>query len=601
MSNTLQYILTLNGNQFNAGFRTAQAGVGRFVSSSKSQVAELTRSFNGFYQQLNGFSAASRLASGYLGFQGLRSSLSDMAALEKAMLSVKANIMSGTGSAQELQQQLKEVRATARELSSATMFSDADSVNMVNNLLKSGVSLKDVKGQNGAAFATAALAQLGEIAPETAASQIGSLGNAFSFQSPKQYRELADQIIRVDDASAMKSSDILYNSQLVSASAAQLKIDPKRMVAALGYLDPLGNMAGTSLNRFLEGLAGTTKGKRKALKASGMDFWQKNADGTETLKDFGTVLETVRNKFRSMKSDRERMALGHQLFGEEGGRAAAFFASKDTSFNDFEQKIAKSAGATDKLKVSMEGFSASFSRLKNTLFSKVEQTANFPVVTKGVNAVTAGIEGGHLTEMLVGIAGIGIAGRLGWKAWKNRGQGTGADGLPGLPGGAQPVFVTNWPGVPNSGMPNAGEPGGGAASGKAGKFSRFGSGIKGSLKFGAPVALAMGALDAYDTYGNNQLTADQKKQEYKRAAAGTTGSIAGAAIGGGIGALFGGFGAVPGAMIGGAIGNALGEWMVKNDAAANKKPIVVETNLHLDGQVVAKAVNEINGRQAIRQ
>ncbi len=596
MRNTLEYILTLNGSQFNTGARQAQASISRLASTGKSQIADLSRSINGLYQHLNGFSAASRLAGSYLGFQGIRATLGDMAALEKAMLSVKANIMSGASSTKELQAQLKEVRETARELSSVTMFSDADSINMVNSLLKAGVALKDIKGMNGAAFATASLAQLGDLAPETAASQIGSLGNAFSFKTPQQYKALADQIVRVDDASSMKSADILYNSQLVSASAAQLKIDPKRMVSALGYLDPLGNMAGTSLNRFLEGLAGTTRMRKKALKESGMDFWQKNADGTETLKDFGDVLETVRVKFRSMKSDREKIVLGHKLFGEEGGRAAAFFAAKDTSFADFERKVEQSASAADKLKVSMEGFSAQWSRFKNTLFSRIEQTQNMPVVTKGIKAVTAGIENGHLTEMVVGVLGAGIAGRMAYKGWKNRGGG--ADGMAGLPGGAQPVFVTNWPGVPSS-MAGAAQPGAGGTSVKTGRFSRFGGGMAGSLKIGAPVALAMGALDAYDTYSNNALNAQQKKQEYKRAAAGTAGSIAGAAIGGGIGALFGGFGAVPGAMIGGAIGNAIGEWMVKNDTG--NKPIVIQNQMVIDGHVVAESVNRVNGRQAVRQ
>ncbi len=444
--------LALRG--INTGLGATRIGLNTLNTSAQAT----TRGFVGMYRALNGFSEIAKLTGGYLSAQGAMTFTSNVVALEKAMLGVKANIMSGVGSAQELTQQLNEVRKTARDLSNVTMFSDTQNVEMVNQLLKSGVKLKDVKGHDGAAYATASLAQLGGVAPETAAAQIGSLGNAFSFKSPKQYKELADQIVRVDDASSMKTSDILYNSQLVSASSAQLKIDPKRMIAALGYLDPLGNMAGTSLNRFFEGLGGTTKGKEAALKKSGMNFWQKNADGTETLKDVGAVIEIVRQKFRAMKSDREKLKLGHKLFGEEGGRAAAFFASKETSFAEFEQGVAKASSASAKMEVSMEGLGSSFDRLKNTAFAAAED--NTAGLRKGAtwatNKATDSINNGHGVALGVGVAGAAILARLAYKKLPGmvaNWAGSGANLASGVAlgktlekvAGITPVFVTNMP------------------------------------------------------------------------------------------------------------------------------------------------------------
>ena len=630
MSANLQLFLRLSadGSPLSRVLNRSAAEMKVFGRTASGAFASAASAMQRLNAQLNGFSSLTRMAMAGGGLLSMRAGINGAVELEKAMLGVKANIMSGVGSAAELTKQLQEVRATARDLSKQTIFSDADMVNITGQLLKSGVRLQDVQGKNGAAYATAALAQLGGLAPETAAAQIGSLGNAFSFKSPEQYKALADQIIRVDDASAMKSSDILYNAQLVSASAAQLKIDPKRMVAALGYLDPLGNMAGTSLNRFMEGLAGTTKHKRAALQESGLNYWQKNADGTETLKDFGEVIEMTRQKFQSLKSDKDKIRLGHLLFGEEGGRAAAFFSAKETSFAEFEAQVEKSASAADKLKVNMEGLGAQFTRLKNSTFAELEKGAPMKAGGYLVGGLADLVENGHLGQLIVGGVGALIAGRLGWKQLHSPGGVAGRAGA--ATGSAQPVFVTNWPG----GGPGA--PGGGGGRSAPGgrtdplllpqatpgkwqtRGARFGNGAKASAATGGAVAVVTGAMDVVAIRNNDELNDTQKNAQTGRVVAGTAGAAAGAAIGGGVGALFGGFGAIPGALIGGAIGQAVGEWLVKDDVAAAmgrgdeeielmrqqleamkdlcRRPVQVSIN----GREVSATVNEDNSRQARR-
>ena len=493
-----------------------------------------------------GLQTAGAVAAAVVGGGLARKGVTGSVNMEKAMLQVKANIMSGVSGPEELNSQLDEVRTTSRDISRKTVFSDADVATLVGQLLKSGVKLKDAKGPGGAAYATAALAQLGGIAPEQAAAQVGSLGNAFSFKSPAQYKALADQIIRVDDASAMKSSDILYNAQLVSASAAQLKIDPKRMVSALGYLDPLGNMAGTSLNRFLEGLAGTTKGKRAALKESGLNYWQTNSDGTETLKDFGAVIEMTRQKFRGMKSDKEKIALGHKLFGEEGGRAAAFFSSKDQSFADFEASVEKSASASDKLDVAMEGLGASFTRLSNTVMATFESVSGplrdgatamlntlekYPAFTTSIVAATAAL------SVLAGISTVKTL----------------LPGAGGAPGTAGKVVET------------------------AGKIV---NGAKPVVAAGGAAVLPLAAM-----YGVSEWAGDTSN-DGKRTEALT-----------GLSGFLRGF-------FGDPTDKSTKAYFAKRgelDGSAESKPIVIENKLVLDGKVVAESVNRINSRDASRR
>lgn len=637
MSSNLQLYLRINGDSVGLGraLQKGEAQINRFKSGTRNAFREMHQSMSGFYAQLNGFSGITRMAAQVGVALSTRQIMTGVNELERAMLVVKSNIMSGTDSAADLHKQLQMVRDTARELSGQTIFSDAQMVDLSGQLLKSGVLPGQLKG---ASFGAASLAQLGGISPEQSASSLGALGNAFSFKTSEDYRALADQISRVDDASAMNTGMLLYNAQQAGATAAALKIDPKRMFSALGYLDPLGGEAGTSLNRFLGGLAGASPHAKKALEATGMNFWQKNKDGTTTLKDLGEVIEIVRKQFKGMKSDREKKVLGHYLFGEEGERAAAFFSSKEQSFSDFEARVAKSATAAEKLKVQSEGLAASFERLKNTTFSKFDSQFA-PVrdaMTWTVNKTNAGIEGGHLPEMLLGVAGLGIAARFGYKKWKN-GKAGAAGGMD-MPGamGAQPVFVTNWPGSmlsPGEAMRQkrdgrASMPGGGIAVGETakgvGRRALLKSGAMGAFKWGAPMAALMAGYSAYGINADQELSEQQKKDEYKKLAGSTAGSVIGGVAGGAIGALFGGFGAVPGAMIGSALGSYAGDWMASPDESAvadiaaglqQNNDAIVESNtrladailnrpqlitVNLDGSTLTSVVNNNQAQFARR-
>lgn len=513
----LQLTLTGTDRDLSAALSRGERNVASFGRTTENALNQAAAAGRRLQQALGGFSTGGKLAAAAGTILTLREGVAGMVELEAAMLGVKANIMSSAGSAEDLVKQLQAVRATARDLSKQTMFSDADLVTMTGQLLKSGVKLQDIGGKNGAAFATASLAQLGGLPPEQAAAQLGSLGNAFSFKSPQQYGDLANQISRVDDASAMSTGKLLYNSQLVSASAAQLKIDPKRMISALGYLDPLGDMAGTSLNRLLEGLAGTTKGKRAALKKSGMNFWHKNADGTETMNDFGDVIETIRTKFRGMKSDRQKLQLGHQLFGEEGGRAASFFASKDTSFRDFEAQVAKSSTAAAKLEVQMTGVGAAFERLKHTVFSQFDDR-NSPLrdaAKWGINKVDAGVEAGHGGVMAAGALAAVLAAKLGLRAL----TGPGASKLASAAGalGVEKVWVMNWPReLGGSPIPGKGKFGAPTASEMAGTASKGGAALAlgvGAAMVAAPIVLGIASKYALESDTGLQGRANAKGRE----------------------------------------------------------------------------------------
>ena len=608
MNKDMQLALSLrfNGGNVSSGLnnmqrqlnRTSQAGM-RGFSRMRQQVSMLSR-------EINGFSTASRLVASAGLAISMRSAVAGVVDLEKAMLKAKSNLMSGAKDAADLNRQLMAVRQTAKDIRLNSTLSDAEGVLLQNELMKAGVKQELVFGKKGVGMATAALAQIGGMSPEVAAEAVGKVVNQFSLKSSDEIVSYIDSLVRSADASATNPMSILYNIEQAGSTAADLGVDPNKLNAVFGYLDPLGNQAGTAMNRFLKGLAGTTPAQRKAIQASGLEFWQKNQDGTTTLKDIDEVFRLVSDKFKSMPDGRERARLSQTLFGEEGARVAATASSREKSFIEFEQSVKSASGTADKLKTEMEGLGASFTRLNNTIFSNFDESFA-PVrkgMTKGVNLVQDGIENGYGTEMLVGGAGAVIAAGMAYKRMTGgKGMmGKMGDLLSGGRGGMQRVFVVNWPARMLSPTEQYRQQGQAHMDGPAGeqrntktkakprRMARFRGGIGTGLKVGAPVALGFGAYEAWEAFMNDEMSAKEKNTAYKQAAGGTAGSLVGGILGGAAGALFGGAGAVPGALIGSQIGDVVGRKISEYLSAQDEKPIHIENKIetHVDGEVVAE-------------
>ncbi len=148
--------------------------------------------------------------------------------------------------------------------------------------------------------------------------------------------------------------------------------------------------------------------------------------------------------------------------------------------------------------------------------------------------------------------------------------------------GAQPVFVTNWPGGGLSdllGRSGRGSPGTATTAGKAaggvaasasklGRFARVGNWLgKAGGRLGGALAIGTAAYQVYDT-SKNATTRQEKAQGYGGAAGTLAGGLAGAKLGAAVGALGGPIGIAIGGLLGGAIGSfagdKLGGWLGKS-------------------------------------
>ena len=81
------------------------------------------------------------------------------------------------------------------------------------------------------------------------------------------------------------------------------------------------------------------------------------------------------------------------------------------------------------------------------------------------------------------------------------------------------------------------------------------------------------------------------------AAIGSVVPVIGTAIGGVVGGLAGGF---LGDLGGEKLGKLIGDALFKAESGKQLQPITVNTQVHLDGHVIAEAVNQINGQAALR-
>jgi TP901 family phage tail tape measure protein len=516
MSNTVQLAFQMTGiSLVEAGARRVRASIdslGPSAQGVKRDFEQMERSVSRGLKALALTAYAVKQA-----LPGVKAS----GDLQEAMLRVKGNLAGGAKEAGVLARELAEVKRSAIEISANAPFSAEDVVNIENALLKAGMALPDVTGKAGAAFAATALASLTGSAPELIGDSLARIGSQFDLKGG-QYGELADWIVKVDDASATSVPELIQGLRMAGSNAQALGISAKDSITTLGALAPLGERAGSSFNNMLIGMVGVNSEQKKMLAAAKLSFFDK---GKFIGLDQATAL--LRKRFGGMKDDQQRLTVLTKIFGEEGARAANTLIGSAKGFSEIEQAAKTALGLQDKMAIWAEGFNASMKKLggttRSTLASlfdpmlatltKISNLANTVVgkigaiaeeykgVTTAVNAVGASAVvagGGYALWQLAkgGLAGSrvlkglgGLKGVLGTVT--GAASGIAAGKAVEAATGVAPVFVTNWP---NGFGGGAGAPGAADIATSAGWLGRFTGLAKGALAAESMTALAgMGA------------------------------------------------------------------------------------------------------------
>jgi len=151
------------------------------------------------------------------------------------------------------------IRDAALRIGKDTSFSASEAAQAMEELVKAGISTKDVLG--GAADATVALAAAGGVDLPTAATIAANAMNQFNLGA-KDLVGVTDKIAGAANASAIDVGDFAQSISQVGAVAnlAGLSFnDTALAIAAMGNAGIKGSDAGTSLKTMLQNLQPTTK------------------------------------------------------------------------------------------------------------------------------------------------------------------------------------------------------------------------------------------------------------------------------------------------------------------------------------------------------
>lgn len=266
-----------------------------------------------------------------------------------------ANVASVTGATKD---ELVALRKEALQVGKDTSKSASESVEAFGELLKAGMSVKDVVGGAGRTVVQLAEAT-GQAVPEMAALLSNAL-NTFGLGAD-QAANVANTIARAANASAIDVRDLAYSLQAVGPVAAQAGLSIDDFGTAIGILGNnalKGSDAGTSLKTMLLSLTAPTD-KAKALLD---DLGVKVFDDAGKIRSFRDIIGDLQKALAGM-TDEQRSAVLKDIFGTDAIRAANILLKEGVEgWDRFREAMAQAPTVADMSKARL-----------NTLHGQLEQ------------------------------------------------------------------------------------------------------------------------------------------------------------------------------------------------------------------------------------
>jgi TP901 family phage tail tape measure protein len=165
---------------------------------------------------------------------------------------------------------MDQLRNKALQLGKDTSFSASEAASAIEELVKQGISVPDV--MNGAADATVALAEAGELELPRAAEIASNAMNQFKL-SAQDLPHVADLLAGAANASSASVGDLGSALEYVGPVAHSMGLSIDDTTGALAILANngiKGTEAGTQLRGMLLGLTPTTNKQSEAFKKLGL-------------------------------------------------------------------------------------------------------------------------------------------------------------------------------------------------------------------------------------------------------------------------------------------------------------------------------------------
>lgn len=266
-----------------------------------------------------------------------------------------------------------QVRARAKELGQATAFGNKEVAQGMTEIIKAGISLKDVLGD--ASEAALNLATAGDLALPEAAEIMSTAMNTFGV---KDATHAANILAGAANASATSVHEMKYSLSAVGIVAKKAGMDFDEVNTALALMASRGlkgSDAGTSLKSMLQQIEPATKPAVAAFEKLGLLKDGKNQFYNEKgqLRSLGEIADILHESTQGL-TEQELNSLYKDAFGSDGIRAAQVlgeFTSQSVKdmYNEMTKVTAKEQSETmlDNLKGDIEQLGGAWENFQDTL------------------------------------------------------------------------------------------------------------------------------------------------------------------------------------------------------------------------------------------
>lgn len=318
---------------------------------------------------------------------GMKDKLSGMAAGAMAGLPVQAAGFAGLGygvfdavkNYSDFTAQLSQIKAVtgldaeamdavkekALELGADTQFSSTEAAQGMTELLKAGVSVKDVLGD--ASQAALDLAAAGQLSLPEAAEIMSTAMNAFHMDDATH---AADVLVGAANASATGVQELKYSLSAVSAVAAGVGMsfdDTNTALAVFANNGLKGSDAGTSLKTMLMNLSPQTKQATEEMQRLGLltdEGTSKFFDQEGRLRSLSDIAGLLQEHLSGL-TDEEKMNALSTMFGSDAIRGGMIMLREGAKGVKDMNAAMKDITAHETAKVAMDNLRGSLLRLKS--------------------------------------------------------------------------------------------------------------------------------------------------------------------------------------------------------------------------------------------
>lgn len=307
---------------------------------------------------------------------------------------------------------LERLSELAKQMGADTVFSAGEAADAMLELSKGGLSIAAIEG--GALAATMNLAATESIGLAEAGGIVVNSMNQFGIAAADSAK-VADILAAGAVASTAGVTDLASGLKFVGTTAKQFGFSIGESVTALAALNNAGidsTTAGTSLNRFMLGLIGTTPKASKTIAQLGLDF----KDATGELLPMDKILQVLQDNLSNLSAPARAQALKN-IFGIEGMRAANVLLELGSKgFSNLGDQVNKSGVAAELANARMSGVAGALEQLRGSAETAALEIGEVlaPFITQLSNGIKTLVDRftalpASIQSAIVGIAVIAAA------------------------------------------------------------------------------------------------------------------------------------------------------------------------------------------------